>query len=111
VGGEVREVAIEEEVGCALVAELVEVAKVGLAGSDDEDIDAAAEEGANLLELDLGIFFRRGEEQGVLAGAQDATEGLGELGEEGMDEIGNDKADCVGLSASEATGSSAPSCA
>jgi len=42
VSGQVREVAIEEEVGCASVAELVKVAKVDLAGSDDEDIDATA---------------------------------------------------------------------
>ncbi len=74
VRGEVREVAVEEKVGRALVAQLVEVLEAGLAGSDEENIDSAAEQRANLLPLDLGVFFGGGEDEGAVARTEDAAE-------------------------------------
>jgi hypothetical protein len=104
VGGEVREVAIKEKVGRAFIAKLVEVFEAGLAGSDEENVDSATEEGANFLALDLGILLGGGEDEGAVAGAQHAAERFGELGEEGMGEVGDDEADGVGFSTGETAG-------
>ena len=64
---QVREVAIEQKIRRPLVAKLVKVAQIRLAGGDQQNIDAAAQQRADLLPLDLRILFRRGQDHRAVA--------------------------------------------
>ena len=54
---QVGKVPVEEQIWRPFVAKFIEIAQIGLAGGDQQDIHAAAQEGANLLPLHLRIFF------------------------------------------------------
>src|SRR6185312_9640703 len=92
VRGEIREVAVEQKVGRLLVAQFVKIAQLRLTRRDQQNVDAAGKKGANLLLLDFGIFFRRGQDQCLVRGPQNAAERLGELRKEGVHKVGNDEA-------------------
>jgi hypothetical protein len=100
-GSQMGKVAIEEQIRRPVVTQFIKISKICLARSDQENIHTATQQRANLLPLDLGIFFRRSQNQRPVARPENSTQRFCKLRKERMHQVRNNQPNGVSPSAGQ----------
>src|ERR1700679_964264 len=84
-------VTVEENIRSVRVAQLVEITKIRLARSDQQNIHSAMQKGANFLPFDHWVLFGRSKNQRPVGCAQHTAQRLRELRKKWMYQVWNDE--------------------